>query len=255
MISWAGRGEDVLLDRLFKLQSPAKYVDIGCARPREGSVTYHLYKLGWRGLTIDLRPELQKEWRKIRPKDSHKTFAVSAESKKMGLKNQGFRTQLVPPSSSEKFIRTTNVATLIKIYNNEFDSLPKLIKLDIEGLEYEVIKEMLKLHFEAEIFIVEVVDQIGSNFFIRKESIKIKSLMKKNGYVLVLNDGVNLWFVKALSKLINKTVWAPAYPGVEKFIPYNMTFKNRIKNKILLIFPFVYQMFYVKNLISKKRHQ
>jgi FkbM family methyltransferase len=249
-ISWAGRGEDIVLLRAFKDSKPGHYIDIGCARPCEGSVTYSLYSLGWMGLTIDLRSELEKEWKKRRPKDKHITTAVSGKVRQMSVVQQGYRTHLVPRIG--KFVTTTDVRTIVDIYNSHFKKLPKFIKIDVEGLEYEILLEFINLNFNSEMFIIEVVDQFKSKFVLRYDSGRIYNLMRKSGYVLVLNDGVNYWFVKKSSKLIHKSVWAPAYPGSEEFIPNELTVFNQLKRNILRNLPRLYRFY---NLVFKFGHK
>ena len=42
-------GEDILINRFFRKKNDGFYVDIGCYHPIKGSLTYYLYKKGWRG--------------------------------------------------------------------------------------------------------------------------------------------------------------------------------------------------------------
>ncbi len=41
-------GEDILINRFFRKKNDGFYVDIGCYHPIKGSLTYYLYKKGWR---------------------------------------------------------------------------------------------------------------------------------------------------------------------------------------------------------------
>ena len=47
-------GEDIIINRFFRKIKEGFYVDVGCYHPYKGSLTYNLYKKGWRGLNIDL---------------------------------------------------------------------------------------------------------------------------------------------------------------------------------------------------------
>ena len=47
-------GEDILINRFFRKKNDGFYVDIGCYHPIKGSLTYYLYKKGWRGFAVDI---------------------------------------------------------------------------------------------------------------------------------------------------------------------------------------------------------
>jgi hypothetical protein len=51
---WSQYGEDIVLDRVLNLKRKGFFVDVGCYHPVQYSNTYKLYRLGWRGINIDL---------------------------------------------------------------------------------------------------------------------------------------------------------------------------------------------------------
>ena len=51
---YAEFAEDVMVNRVFKNFNKGFYVDIGAYHPYKGSLTYFLYKKGWRGINIDI---------------------------------------------------------------------------------------------------------------------------------------------------------------------------------------------------------
>ena len=70
-------GEDILINRFFRKKDNGFYVDIGCYHPTKGSLTYYLYKKGWRGLNVDLSKVSIDLFKLARPKDYNIHAAVT----------------------------------------------------------------------------------------------------------------------------------------------------------------------------------
>ena len=70
-------GEDILINRFFRKKSEGFYVDIGCYHPTKGSLTYYLYKKGWRGLNVDLSKVSIDLFKLARPKDYNVQAAIT----------------------------------------------------------------------------------------------------------------------------------------------------------------------------------
>lgn len=210
-------------------------MDIGCARPREGSVTYGLYKMGWSGIVIDARNELRGEWSKLRPRDLAVFYPLTAKSGQYYLERADYRTRILKKDDNKlERISTMGVNEFVELYKKQFQNDPKVVKIDVEGLELEIVTELLNQKINCDLFIVEVVDQVGSNFHLREESAQIISVLKMHGYNLTLNDGINLWFVSNSFIIDKQNIWAPPYPGSqEKFIPSHLTMLNQLKSTII----------------------
>lgn len=235
MISWAGHGEDQILRRVLIDRTAGTYIDIGAAHPKFGSVTYALYELGWRGIAIEPREELAKTWSKKRPEDLLISSALTTEGLDGWITSQGFRsrfTQEIEATPGVKYSRSKAVSTakLFTITKNHLNSAPTFIKVDIEGGEYKIVTSMLSLGFHPEIWIIEVVDQYNSEHIRRTPSLLLEAFLSKFNYQMVLFDGVNEWYVINSSKALHRNIWAPAYPGVEDFIPFHLTVNYRVRN-------------------------
>lgn len=240
MISWSGRGEDQVLYRMYGDTKKGTYIDIGSALPRYGSVTYGLYTQGWRGICIDPRPKLQKSWNKLRPNDIFLNYAITPKSSNGYIIDEGFRTKFVESESSNFDInsipvKSITVKELANCWFEAFSLDPDIIKIDIEGGEVLIANELLKQGFRPSIWIIEVVDQSGSNHIRRSEGINLEKIMKKFNYQLTLMDGVNEWYLNMNTHPFENSKWAPAYPGVEDFIPFHLTTNYRLKTKIYKI--------------------
>ena len=75
-------GEDKKIIKLFKNYNRiGTYLDIGCFHPTKQNNTYLMYKLGWRGINIDLNPLSIELFKIARPKDLNICAAVSDKKK------------------------------------------------------------------------------------------------------------------------------------------------------------------------------
>ena len=70
-------GEDIFIRRFFKNETKGFYVDIGCYHPIKGSLTYYLFKKGWKGLNVDLSKVSVDLFKISRPRDYNINAAVT----------------------------------------------------------------------------------------------------------------------------------------------------------------------------------
>ena len=237
MISWAGHGEDQIILRILGGRKPGTFIDIGAAHPKFGSVTFTSYKLGWRGIAVEPRVEVSKYWKKLRPDDFLMSVAVTTQGNNGYLSAQGFRSQFFDETVTGLNARYTPVeaistAELAKLTREKLFEAPTFVKIDIEGSELEIVCGLLENGVIPEFWIIEVVDQFGSEHIRRPASKKIKKIMESYNYRLTLFDGVNEWYALRSSISLNANIWAPAYPGVEKFIPFHLTISYRMRNYV-----------------------
>jgi hypothetical protein len=153
------------------------------------------------------------------------------------LTNLGFRTKFVigtdeSQKNSKLESESISISKLKDLTSERLPLVPKLIKIDIEGDEYSIVEGLLHEGYRPEIWIVEVVDQHGSEHVRREPQNKLNHLMQTFNYSMKLMDGVNEWYVAGSARANNLNVWAPAYPGVESFIPFHLTINYRIRNFI-----------------------
>jgi FkbM family methyltransferase len=76
--SYSAEGEDVLLNRNFYSQRRGFYVDLGAFHPVQASTTYLFYRRGWRGITVEPTPGVERLFRRKRPRDVHLPVAVGS---------------------------------------------------------------------------------------------------------------------------------------------------------------------------------
>lgn len=159
--SFSTYGEDVvlkgILDRYtFKSGKSINfsYIDIGGWRPISASNTYLFYKAGKRGTIVEPNSHFEKSWRACRPQDrflraacSNSSFANLNYFHKSAASNTLSKefASMITKSSGLNVTKTLAVPTLslneIVEKHLEFFAGPFILDLDIEGLDFEVIRE------------------------------------------------------------------------------------------------------------------
>lgn len=205
--SYAQCGEDLVLNHLlfeyFELEN-FSYLDIGSAHPLKINNTYFFYKKGFRGVCVDANPALTELYKKERPEDLFINSGVITEDDT----EQDFYVLNAPELNTfdskeaervvaehgfqiEKVIkmRTMNINSIIKKY---CQSPPELISIDIEGLDFAVLKSIDYDTYRPKIIIVEMASygKLKEN-----ESKEMAKFMEKKRYDWWGNVGYSSIFI------------------------------------------------------------
>ena len=70
-------GEDIFICRFFRNKIQGVYVDVGCYHPIKGSLTYCLFRKGWRGVNVDISKSSIDLFKIERPNDININAAIS----------------------------------------------------------------------------------------------------------------------------------------------------------------------------------
>ena len=70
-------GEEKFVLNYFNKKYKGKFVDIGCFHPTRHNNTFEMYKLGWKGINIDLNPLTIELFNYFRTKDININAAIS----------------------------------------------------------------------------------------------------------------------------------------------------------------------------------
>lgn len=167
--SYSQFGEDMIVQSLFHKESPSgTYLDLGCYRPIEWSNTYHFYRRGWRGLSVDASGLYRNLWRKHRPRDKHIVSAViptplhrvldfveSEEfpaTSKIIVSNQTMLSQECVGGSS--MISSLAISDLVNWW--PYPDHPSIVSSDLEGLDYELWMNFPFAQFRPRVLILEL---------------------------------------------------------------------------------------------------
>jgi FkbM family methyltransferase len=194
--------EDLLLEAFFPDLKNGFYVDVGAYDPDHDSVTKLFYKKGWRGINIEPQPDRYEDFVKARPRDININCGVSNVNGELTLRvyqNGGlstFSTKLKkensknkdPQLDSFKDIKVT-VTTLKDIFQKHKVNKINFLKIDVEGLEFEVIKGNDWNKYRPEVICIEA-DNIQKDW---------KFFLLDKEYEHVFFDGLNDYYVDAHS--------------------------------------------------------
>jgi len=198
-------GEEKKIFKLFNNNLNGTYVDLGCFHPTRLNNTYQFYKKGWTGLNIDLNPLTIDLFNFARPKDINVCAAISNKRSKKKLYFLGDldskntldfnhknwlknHFNIKEKDFKIKKIKTITLGEILdknKIFNIDF------LNIDIEGKELEVLKLLDFKKFKIKVICVEL---FSYNKISSKKSIKLKKILKKNGFKLVDKSEINYIF-------------------------------------------------------------
>ncbi len=168
--SYSQEGEDMLLERFLEARPSGFYVDVGAHHPQRFSNTYRLYCRGWRGLNIDATPGSMAPFRKVRPRDINIEAAVSSTRQELTyyLFNEPalntFDKELAQNRTGGIYsiIKEVNIATapLAQLLDQHLPSNTKidLLTVDVEGLDYDVLRSNDWGRYSPEFILVECLD-------------------------------------------------------------------------------------------------
>jgi len=205
-ISYAQCGEDLIIDFILSNLGIHKpyYLDIGAHHPSYLSNTYLFYKKGCLGVCIEPDPELFLLIRKRRRKDLIINAGVSLENKSEAdfyvmssrtlstfSKQEADKLQNWGRQKIEKIcqIPLVPVNDIIK----KLSKVPNFISLDVEGLDFAILKSFDLSNWRPEVFCVETITYSENNTE-QKETEIIKYMINR-GYMVYADTYINTIFV------------------------------------------------------------
>ena len=186
-------GEDILVNRFFIKKNEGFYVDVGCYHPIKGSLTYCLYKRGWRGLNVDLSKISIDLFKLARPKDYNIQAAITdfdgeTQFFENGMINQQNTLENSGTNLKKIKINAFKLQTLLdKLNINHIDFL----NIDVEGSDYKVISSLSLNKIRPKMICIE------ENRYDIKDIINdtIQNLMNSNDYFLFSRIGVSSIYI------------------------------------------------------------
>jgi FkbM family methyltransferase len=205
--SYSQFNEDIFIKKFFKNKNNGIYIDIGCHHPFKLNNTYLLYKSGWMGINVDLIQLKIDLFNIARPKDKNICCAISNknENSKVYIPGNNILSAEISIDKThsnlikKKFNNTYSVKKtttltfkkMLKKFNvkiNNFDFL----KLDIEGKDYEVLRNINLEKYNPKLICIEDL-QINN-----KNSNRIKKYLISKNYRLCFKTTANIFFSKTI---------------------------------------------------------
>jgi len=191
-------GEDILINRFFRKKNDGFYVDIGCYHPIKGSLTYYLYKKGWRGLNVDLSKVSIDLFKLARPKDYNIHAAVAdfdgeTHFFENGMINQQNTLENNGANLKKIKIIAFKLQTLLEKLNIKHIDF---LNVDVEGSDYKVISSLDLNKIRPKMICIE------ENKYDIKDIINdaIQSFMNSNDYFLFSRIGVSSIYIDSYIK-------------------------------------------------------
>src|SRR3989338_3530838 len=190
---YSQEGEDMILRRIFEGKTHGFYVDVGAHHPIRFSNTYNFYKKGWMGINIDAMPSSMIPFNKIRPRDINLELPISDKrekliyyafnepalngfSKELSMARDGHRDYKI---ISQIDMETRTLAQVFDEYLPEGQHID-FLSIDVEGLDYAVLRSNDWEKFRPEVVLVEVLGAKLENVI----SSEVAKYMKSMGYAV-----------------------------------------------------------------------
>ena len=207
--TYAQGGEDIILNRFFESKGINKptYLDIGASDPVKFSNTYFFYKKGARGVCIEPNHEIIKKFKRKRKHDQVLNIGIGVNdvqsadfymmtwhefntfSKERAYKYQAY---YKGRNNIEKIIKMplVNINTILEQY---FEKAPDLISIDVEGIDFEIIKTFNFSKYMPMAFCIESIDLSEENKHIKNT--ELAAFMEQKGYGLYADTYINYIFI------------------------------------------------------------
>jgi len=147
-------GEDLEIIKFFSNKKIGTYLDIGCFHPFLLSNTYLLYKKGWTGINIDMNPTSIDLFNIARPRDQNICSAISNESKEFKMyyddpfspvntiDEEYYKMSKHIYFKNKKIITVQSKKLNEIIKNKEFQEKIDFINIDVEGFDFQILKQI-----------------------------------------------------------------------------------------------------------------
>jgi FkbM family methyltransferase len=201
MISYAQNFEDVMLARAFGDRRDGFYIDVGACFPDVASVTRHFYDLGWNGVNVEPMAEPYALLAAHRTRDVNLNVAVAAYSGTITI----YRGASVGDSSAvqrETAAEAVSVPclTLADLCRKHATRHIDFLKIDVEGLELDVIRGGDWTAFRPTVVVLEVTEPWSTQR--RGDAVAIGDYLGEHGYAEVHFDGLNAFYLAKESSLL-----------------------------------------------------
>lgn len=210
--SYSQCGEDLIVAYIFealRIERPS-YLDIGANHPKRLNNTYAFYRKGGRGVCVEPDPSLHRLFRLVRPRDICLNVGVGiTEESEADFFVMSSRTlNTFSREEAERYagygtyaIRKTLRIPLIpvnRIVAEYFGHAPDFVSLDVEGLDFAIVKSFDFGAWRPKVFCIETLTYVEDTS--ERKLTEIIDAMVGNGYLVYADTYINTIFV-------DKAVW------------------------------------------------
>ncbi len=201
--SYSQEGEDIILRRIFENKNKGFYIDVGAHHPERFSNTFIFYKKGWHGINIDAMPGSMKLFNKLRPRDINIEKAISNKEEfltyyiynELAINTLNKKLAEKKDITNNYFIKNRIIIKterLEKILDENISEKKEIdfLSIDVEGLDFEVLKSNNFDKYKPKIILMEMISWLNNNDDIYR-------YMEKKGYIFFAKT-VNTVFFKRI---------------------------------------------------------
>lgn len=205
--SYSQCGEDLIVDYVFKLRGidAPTYIDIGCNHPFFISNTAIFFERGCKGINIDANPLMIEIFNKYRKNDINLNIGIG--DKKNRFEFYIMEDDTLSTFSKEEFESMINIGKkLLEIKKIEMITLneviskycngifPDFLSIDVEGLDFEILKTINFDNNSPKIICVEAAEYspIGAG----AKRTELIDFLCSMGYFEYANTNLNAIMVK-----------------------------------------------------------
>lgn len=226
LISYAQNLEDVMLWRALRYIEKGFYIDVGAQDPLHDSVTKCFYENGWSGLNCEPCDKYFQMLRASRQRDINLKIIVGRTKGSVLFHEFDATGNSTTVDAQARIIRDAGNSgrtafvpsnTLDNIMNEHGIGIVHFLKIDVEGMELEVLEGMSLVHHRPWIVIVEVTKPNSPELAEQAGAITVY-LAGKN-YEKVYFDGLNYFFLSEEHRDLREAFSSP--PNCfDNFVPY-----------------------------------
>lgn len=174
-----------------------KYMDLGANHWCRGSNSYYFYKRGGKGILLEANPLLCRKLEKKRNRDIVINAAVDIQNEKGNIPFYILSLQNRSSIDKESVKRAVKMGAVIRrviqvpcICINDliekYRFCPDLLSIDIEGMDYKVLRSLDLDKYRIKVIIVEISNDIPN----ASETMEV--YMQKKGYCIYAKKGSNV---------------------------------------------------------------
>lgn len=216
--SYSQFGEDLALDFIItflinhNIIKDVTYLDIGANEPKNLSNTYFLYKKGYSGVAVEPNRYLANEFKKCRPMDKVLEVGIHVTNKEIEFlpfyqfNNEANGLSTFSKKVADQAIKDCVLATHYDVINTKVidinkivkkyfnDVAPTLVSLDVEGIDYEILRSFDFDKCRPVIWCIETMTLSSLDKIGKKIKKTIDFMLSKN-YVVFADTYVNTIFI------------------------------------------------------------
>lgn len=204
--SYAQCGEDLILQYLFKVLGieHVRYLDLGAHHPSYLSNTFLFYQSGGHGVCVEPDPSLYAEFSTKRPNDTLLNCGVGVIAGMADLYVMSTSTlntfsreeaERYESYGQQRILKTISIElkTINEIIAQNFEQIPNLVSLDVEGFDYTIMQSFDFSKYRPEAFCLETLTYTEDKS--ERKLTEIIELMHANDYLTYADTYINTIFV------------------------------------------------------------